>query len=134
MQKNYKGYYLKVGSVIFNDPSPKRDTFKYAPELVQVGDSKVLASGKLSIKVLPHCRRKIWVDLPPLTMTQYRKYWDALHSDAGGHGMYLSVEVYDDTKDAYVTDIYYHNDLETTPMYLSGEMMIKIEAFELIGH
>lgn len=134
MHTNYKGYYLKVGNVIFNDPSPKRDTFKFAPELVQVGDSKVLASGRLSIKVLPHTRRKIWVELPPLTMQQYKRYWDALHSDAGGHGMYLTVEAYDDITDTYITDTYYHTDLEVKPIFLSGRWMMQMESFELIGH
>lgn len=131
---NFKGYYMKIGSVEFNDPSPKRETWKFAPELVQVGDSQVLASGKLSIKVLPHTRRKIWVDLPPLNLRQYKAYWNALHSDAGKHGMYLKVEAYDDKTDKYITDTYYHNDLMVSPIYLGGQTMFKIDAFELIGH
>ena len=131
---NFRGYYMKIGDVIFNDPSPLRDTFKYAPALVQVGDSSVLASAKLSLKVLPHDRAKIWCEFPPLTRKQYKRYWDALHSDAGGHGMYLTIEVYDDKADRYVTDTFYHNDLMATPINLGGETMIKMDAFELIGH
>lgn len=130
----YKGYYIKVGSVEFNDPSPLKDTYKFAPELVQVGESEVVASGKLSIKVLPHTRRKIWVEFPPLNLRQYKKYWNALHSDGGKNGMYLSVEAYDDKTDSYITDTYYHNDLMVTPINLGGERMFKIDAFELIGH
>lgn len=131
---NYAGYYLKIGSVEFNDPSPLKDTFKVAPELVQVGDSQVLASGKLSIKVLPHKRYKLWCDFPPLTLAQYKKYWNALHSDTGKAGMYLQVTFYDDKQDKYITDTFYHNDLMVSPMNLGGQRMYKFDAFELIGH
>lgn len=130
----YSDYMLKVGTVKFNNPSPLRDTFKYAPELVQVGKSEVVASGKLSIKVLPHDRKKIWVELPPLTVTQYTTYWNALHSDTGGHGMFLTCEVYNEKTGNYDTDTFYHTDLEVKSIYLGGQRMIKIEPFELIGH
>ena len=69
-----------------------------------------------------------------MTPEQFRIYWKALHSDAGGHGMYLTIEVYDESTDSYVTDTYYHNDLMYTPVYYGGRQMIKIDAFELIGH
>lgn len=130
----FKGYYMKIGGVEFNSPSPKRDTFKVAPALVQVGKSEVLASGKLSTKVLPHDRRKLWCDFPVMTKEQFRTYWRALHSDAGGHGMYLTVEYYDESLDDYVSDTFYHNDLMYRPIFYGGQEMIIIEAFELIGH
>ena len=101
---------------------------------MQEGDSKVLASGKLSMKVLPHTRRKIWFELPPLTPAQFRTYWNALHSDTAGKGMYLTVEVYDETTDSYVTDTYYHNDLQYTETTLSGRRMIIMDEIHLIGH
>lgn len=130
----FNGYYLKVGNTPFNNPHPLRETFKYAPALVQVGDSYVLASGKLHTKVLPHARSKIWCEFPPMTKTQFRTYWNALHSDAGGHGMYLTVEVYDESIDDYVSDTYYHTDLMYKPIIYGGEEMIVMEPFELIGH
>lgn len=130
----YNGYYMKIGSVTFNDPSPIKDSFKFAPELVQVGESEVLASGRLSTKVLPHTRRKIWLEFPPMTPAQFNTYWGALHSDAGGSGMYLTVEAYDSKSDTYITDTYYHTDLEYYPVNLGGQRMIKMESFELIGH
>ena len=131
---NFKGYYMRIGNCKFNSPSPKRETWKFAPASVQVGDSSVLANGKLSIKVLPHDRSKIWCEFPPMTPSQFQTYWAALHSDAGGHGMYLTIEVYDDSTDRYITDTYYHNDLIYTPVTYAGQRMIKIDAFELIGH
>lgn len=130
----FNGYYMKIGNCDFTNPSPIKDGFKFAPKLVQVGDSKVLASGKLSTKVLPHDRSKIWVEFPPMTPQQFRTYWNALHSDSGGHGMYLTVQVYDDTTDSYITDTYYHTDFEYSPVNLGGQRMIKMESFELIGH
>lgn len=131
---NFKGYYMKIGDVIFNDPSPLKDAFKFAAALVQVGDSSVLASGKLSTKVLPHDRSKIWCEFPVMTEAQFRRYWRALHSDAGGHGMYLTIEVYDQATDTYITDTFYHNDLMYSPVMYQGERMVKMDAFELIGH
>jgi hypothetical protein len=130
----FNGYYMKIGNCNFTNPSPIKDGFKFAPKLVQVGDSKVLASGKLSTKVLPHDRSKIWVEFPPMTPQQFRTYWNALHSDSGGHGMYLRVQVYDDSTDSYITDTYYHTDFEYSPVNLGGQRMIKLESFELIGH
>lgn len=131
---NFKGYYMRIGDCKFNSPSPLRETFKFSPKLVQVGDSEVVASGRLKIKVLPHDRSKIWCEFPVMTPEQYRKYWRALHSDPGGQGMYLKVEVYDDSTDTYVTDTYYHTDLGHTPITYGGREMIKMDSFELIGH
>jgi hypothetical protein len=132
----YNGYYIKIGGVKFNNPSPKKDTFKFAPELVQEGDSKVLASGNLSMKVLPHTRRKIWFELPPLTPEQFRIYWNALHSDvaSGGRGMYLTVEVYDRTTESYITDTFYHNDLQYQEAIFGGQHMIVMDEIHLISH
>lgn len=131
---NYAGYYLMVQGVPFNNPSPKRETFKYAPELVMVGESYRLASGLLHTSVLPHTAKKVWVELPPLTQAQYQTYWNALHADAGGKGMYLTCRVYNDATDSYDEDTFYHNDLMVKPVSYGGQMMYIIEAFELIGH
>ena len=131
---NFQGYWLKVGNVIFNNPSPKRDTFKFAPKLVQVGDSEVVASGKLSIKVLPHDRSKLWFELPPMTPEQARVYRNALYGDAGGHGMYITVTAYDITTDQYITDTYYHTDVMWRPIWLGGQWMVQLEPVDLIGH
>jgi hypothetical protein len=130
----FAGYYMKIGNCNFTTPSPLRDKFKFAPKLVQVGKSEVLASGKLSTKVLPHDRSKIWVEFPVMTPEQFRVYWAALHSDSGGHGMFLTVQAYDETTDSYITDTYYHTDFEYTPIIYGGKRMIKMESFELIGH
>lgn len=129
-----KGYYMKIGNCTFQDPSIKRETWKFAPELVQVTDAGVLASGKLNIKVLPHARRKIWCGFPPMTPEQFRKYWDALHSDSTGKGMYLNVEAWDETTNSYVTDVYYHNDIQYKDVVYGGRHMIVIDDFQLIGH
>ena len=130
----FNGYYMKIGNVVFIKPSPRRDTFKFAPALVQAGDSYVLASGRLHTKILPHDRRKLWCEFPPMTPSQFRVYWNALHGDASGKGMALTVEAFDESIDDYVTDTYYHNDLMYRPIYYGGQRMIIIEPFELIGH
>ena len=130
----FKGYYMKIGSCTFQNPSFSREGFKFAPNLVQVADASTVASGKLTIKVLPHKRRKIWCSFPVMTPEQFRVYWSALKGDESGEGMYLPVEAYADTIDDYITDTYYHTDLIYTPVTYEGRRMIKIDDFELIGH
>ena len=131
---NFKGYWLKVGNVVFNDPSPLIDTFKFAPRLVQVGDSSVLASGRLSVKVLPHDRAKIWCEFPPMRIDQAKRYREALFGDAGGQGMYITVEAYDISSDSYITDTFYHTDVEWRPIHMGGQWLAKLEPVDLIGH
>ena len=130
----FNGYYMKIGNCNFTSPSPKRDTFKVAPALVQVGDSYVLASGKLHMPVLAHDRVKLWCEFPPMTPSQFRTYWSALHSDASGKGMFLTVEYYDESSDSYKSDTFYHNDLSYRPITYGGQRMIIFEPFDLIGH
>ena len=118
---NFQGYYMRIGDCTF-------------PELVQVTDAGVLASGKLNIKVLPHARRKIWCGFPPMTPEQFRVYWNALHSDSTGKGMYLTVEAWDESTNSYITDTYYHNDLQYRDVNYGGRRMVVIDDFQLIGH
>lgn len=131
---NFKGYYMKINGCTFQNPSIRRETWKFAPKLIQVTDAGVLASGRLQIKVLPHSRRKIWCEFPPMTPEQFRIYWTALMGDSSGVGMYLTVEAWDETTNSYITDTYYHNDLQYKDIIYGGRRMIVMDAFELIGH
>lgn len=131
---NFKGYYVKINGCTFQNPSIKRETFKFAPKLVQVTDDGVLASGRLNIKVLPHTRAKIWMGFPPMTPSQFRTYWNALLGDESGVGMYLSVEVWDESTNSYVTDTFYHNDLQYKNVNYEGRRMVVVDDFQLIGH
>ena len=133
-QDNFKGYYMKINGCTFQDPSIKRESWTFAPTLVQVTDAGVLASGRLQIKVLPHTRAKIWCEFPPMTPAQFRRYWVALMGDQSGVGMYLSVEVWDESTNSYITDTFYHNDLQYKDVIYGGRRMIVMDAFELIGH
>ena len=131
---NFKGYYMKINGCTFQNPSIRRETWKFAPKLIQVTDAGVLASGRLQIKVLPHSRRKIWCEFPPMTPEQFRVYWTALMGDTSGVGMYLEVEAWDETTNSYITDTYYHNDLQYKDINDGGRRMSVMDAFELIGH
>ena len=131
---NYKGYRMKCNGCTFQNPKFKRDKFKFAPKLIQVADATTTADGKLTMKVLPHVRSKIWCSFPPMTPEQFRVYYNALGLGGSGAGMYLPIEVYDDSTDSYVTDTYYHNDIMYTPVIYQGQRMIQIDDFELIGH
>lgn len=132
---NYKGYQMKCNGCTFQSPSFKREGFKFAPRLVQVADATTTADGALTMKVLPHDRSKIWCSFPPMTPEQFRVYYKALEMDkSGANNMRLSVEVYDDATDSYVTDTYYHTDIMYKPVTYQGQRMIVIDDFELIGH
>lgn len=131
---NFKGYYIKCNGCTFQNPSLKREGFKFAPKIVIVTDEGTVASGKLTLKVLPHQRRKIWCSFPPMTPEQFRVYWTALRGDEAGEGMYLEVECFNEATNSYVTDTYYHNDLIYKPVIYQGQRMIKIDDFQLIGH
>ena len=131
---NFKGYEMKCNGCTFQSPSLKREGFKFAPKLVQVADATTTADGRLTMKVLPHTRSKIWCSFPPMTPEQFRVYYKALDMANSGTGMRLSVETYDDATDSYVTDIYYHTDIMYKPINLGGQRMIIIDDFELIGH
>lgn len=131
---NYKGYQMKCNGCTFQSPSFKREGFKFAPKLVQVADATTTADGKLTMKVLPHVRSKIWCSFPPMTPEQFRVYYQALDMAGSGTGMTLTVEAYDDATDSYVTDTYYHTDIMYKPVTYQGQRMIVIDDFELIGH
>lgn len=131
---NYRGYQMKCNGCTFQSPSFKREGFKFAPKLVQVADATTTADGRLTMKVLPHVRSKIWCSFPPMTPEQFRVYYQALDMAGSGTGMNLSIEAYDDATDSYVTDIYYHTDIMYKPVTYQGQRMIVIDDFELIGH
>ena len=132
---NFRGYYMKCNGCTFQNPSFKREGFKFAPRLVQVADATTTANGELTVKVLPHDRSKIWCSFPPMTPEQFRVYYNALEMDeSGANNMYLSIEVYNDATDSYVTDTYYHTDIMYKPVTYQGQRMIVIDDFELIGH
>lgn len=131
---NYRGYQMKCNGCTFQSPSFKREGFKFAPKLVQVADATTTADGRLTMKVLPHVRSKIWCSFPPMTPEQFRVYYQALDMAGSGTGMNLSIEAYDDATDSYVTDTYYHTDIMYKPVTYQGQRMIVIDDFELIGH
>lgn len=134
MADNFRGYFMKCNGCTFQNPSFKKDGFKFAPKLIVVADAESAASGKVVFKVLPHTRRKIWCSFPPMTPDQFRTYANALKFNDSGKGMALSIEVFDEMTNAYVTDTYYHNDIEYSIVMLGGQRMVQIEDFELIGH
>lgn len=131
----FNGYYMKCNGCTFQNPSFKREGFKYAPRLVQVADATTTANGALTMKVLPHDRRKIWCSFPPMTPAQFRVYYNALKMNlSGANNMALSIEVYNEGLDIYETDTYYHTDIMYKPVTYQGQRMIVIDDFELIGH
>lgn len=126
---NFRGYYVKIGNCTFTDPAIKREGLLIMPHLEQTADSGVLASGKLSIKVLPHKRTKIQMQFPVMTKEQYQRYYAVIMSS-----MYLPVEYYNEGIDAYETGIFYHNDMQYKPVKYKGQEMIEMQEIHLIEH
>ena len=48
--------------------------------------------------------------------------------------MYLTVEAWDESSNSYITDTFYHNDLQYKNVILGGRRMVVMDAFQLIGH
>ena len=48
--------------------------------------------------------------------------------------MYLSVEVWDESTNSYITDTFYHNDLQYKNVNYEGRRMVVMDDFQLIGH
>ena len=126
---NFRGYYVKIGNCTFTDPAIKREGLLIMPHLVQTADSGVLASGRLSIKVLPHTRTKIQMQFPVMTKAQYERYYRVIMAS-----MYLNVEYYNEGIDAYETGTFYHNDMQYKPVIWGGQNMIDMQEIHLIEH
>lgn len=126
---NFRGYYVKIGNCDFTNPPIKREGLLIMPHLVQTADSGVLASGELSIKVLPHTRTKIQMQLPILTPAQYQYYYSVIMAS-----MYLTVEYYNQGIDAYETGTFYHNDMQYKPIKWQGKEMIDMQEIHFIEH
>ena len=128
---NFEGYYVAIklndNWIKFIDPAPKRDGLLIMPHLEQTADSGVLASGKLSIKVLPHKRTKIQMVIPIMTPKQYRNYYSAIMQ-----GMALIVKYYNEGIDQYETGTFYHNDMQYKPIKYKGVEMIDMQEIHFI--
>ncbi len=126
---NFKGYYIKIDDCTFNDPAIKREGLLIQPHLVQTTDSGVLASGELSIKVLPHTRTKITMQMPIMTPLQYQKYYAIIMQ-----GMYLNLTYYNEGIDQYETGIFYHTDMKYKPIAYNGEDMVDMQEISFTEH
>ena len=131
----FNGYYLRIGECTFQNPAIKREGFIITPRIVQVTENKVLASGKLSVKVLEHKPTKIAITFPVMTAEQMRYYKRAFRGELTGEDeMYLTVEYYDEELDGYVTGTFYHTDLVYTPVIYNGQRMVLIDTVSLIEY
>lgn len=109
----FNGYYLRIGDCTFQDPPIKRGGFHVNPQIVQVTENKVLASGELVFKVLPHKPTKITADFPIMKPEQWRNYCRYFRGTATGEPeMGFTVEYYDEERDGYFSGKFYHGDLD----------------------
>lgn len=130
---NFKGYYLKIGDCTFQSPAIKRDGFHVNPRIVQVTDNKVLASGKLSIKKLPHRPTAITVEFPVITPVQWQVYAKYLRGEMTGEDeMSLTVEYYDEERGGYYSGTFYHYDMKYTETIYNGQRMLLLDPIDLI--
>lgn len=130
---SFNGYYIKIGSQTFQSPAIKREGYVLNPRIVQVTETKVLASGKLVVKELEHKPTIISITFPIMTMEQARAYKNAFRGTTTSEDeMYLTVEWYDIENDTYQTGTFYHTDLKYTPINVAnGKVMVKCETVDL---
>lgn len=125
----FNGYFLKIGNYI---PTIKREGLTITPRIVQVTETKVLASGKLSVKKLQHQPSILNMEFPIVTFEQARKLKRAFRGEETGEDeMYLTIEWYDIEEDNYKTGTFYHTDLKYTPIIYDGQWMAFIEPISL---
>ena len=137
---SFNGYYIKIGNQTFQNPAIKRDGLTVNSRIVQVTETKVLASGKLVLKELPHKPTIISVTFPIMTLEQARTYAAAFRGTTSGEDeMYLTVEWYDFETDTYQTGTFYHTDLKYKPVNVApgqlgtnrGHIMVECETVDL---
>ena len=130
---SFNGYYIKIGNQPFQNPAIKRDGFTQNPRIVQVTETKVLASGKLVLKELPHKPTILSISFPIMTLEQARTYKRAFRGEETGQDeMYLTVEWYDIENDTYQTGTFYHTDLKYKPKNVAGGVvMVECETVDL---
>lgn len=130
---SFNGYYIKIGNQTFQSPAIQRDGYTVNPRIVQVTDTKVLASGKLVVKELEHKPTVIDITFPLMTREQARTYKRAFRGEETGEDeMYLTVEWYDEENDIYQIGTFYHTDLKYTPKNVAhGQIMVQCETVSL---
>lgn len=130
---SFNGYYIKIGNQTFQNPAIKRDGFNANVRIVQVTETKVLASGKLVLKELPHKPTILSITFPIMTLAQARAYAATFRGATSGEDeMYLTVEWYDVETDSYKTGTFYHTDLKYKPKNVAhGQVMVECETVDL---
>lgn len=109
----FQGYYISINGNRFTSPMPSK--YKLYPKIIQDLDSYRTASGKLHRNPLAHAPAKIELAFPPMTMAQFRAYYNAIDSNT------LSVTYYDIATDGYKTASMYHNDIVIEEVNTAGE-------------
>lgn len=130
---SFRGYFIRIGNQTFQNPAIKREGYYVNDRIVQVTDTKVLASGKLVVKELEHKPTVINITFPIMTLEQARIYKRAFRGEETGEDeMYLTVEWYDPETDNYNVGTFYHTDLKYTFRNMAhGEMMVNVDTLEL---
>ena len=130
---SFNGYFIKIGSQTFQNPAIKREGYNVNPRIVQVTDTKVLASGKLVVKELEHKPTVISINFPIMDLAQARVYKASFRGETTSEDeMYLTVEWYDPENDSYQTGTFYHTDLKYTFKNMAhGRMMVQCDTVEL---
>lgn len=130
---SFSGYFIKIGNETFQNPAIKREGYNVNPRIVQVTDTKVLASGKLVVKELEHKPTVISISFPIMELPRARAYKAAFRGENTNEDeMYLTVEWYDPETDTYQIGTFYHTDLKYTFRNMAqGKMMVECETVEL---
>lgn len=129
---SFNGYFIKVGNNIIQNPAIKREGLVINPRIVQVTDTKVLASGKLVVKELEHKPTILSITFPVMTFAQVREIKRVFRGEETNEDeMYLTVEWYDIENDDYKVGTFYHTDLKYTPVIYNHQWMAKIDTVDL---
>ena len=130
---SFNGYYIRIGDQTFQSPAIKDEGYEVNPRIVQVTETKVLASGKLVVKELEHKPTVINITFPIMTIGQAMAYKRAFRGEESREDeMYLTVEWYDPENDTYQVGTFYHTDLKYKFRAMSGgRKMVEVDTVEL---
>lgn len=130
---SFNGYFIKIGNQTFQNPAIKREGYETNERIVQVTDTKVLASGKLVVKELEHKPTILSITFPIMTLEQARNYKRAFRGEETNEDeMYVTVEWYSIETDSYQVGTFYHTDLKYKPKNMAnGRLMVECETLNL---
>ena len=117
---DFKGHLLKIEGTVL--PNEYIVDYMATPDQVQDKDSYQDVDGNLHREILPHTRSKIEFQTPVMTLEEkiaFQSYFPDRKTNPK-----ISVEYWNDERNAYVTGEFYLPDIQFKPFMIIGSSMM----------